>query len=83
MHAVFDGSLPPARAGIVVSKAVGIAVVRNQVKRRLRAGLYEVGGKLPGGRVVVRAQPLAASADFAALTADLEQCLDRLRRQRA
>lgn len=35
MHAVRSDS-PPTRVGFVVSKAVGNAVVRNRVKRRLR-----------------------------------------------
>lgn len=51
------------RAGFVVSKAVGGAVVRNRVKRRLR---HLVAGSLAGTTqgldVVVRALPAAASA---------------------
>jgi ribonuclease P protein component len=51
------------RAGFVVSKAVGGAVVRNRVKRRLR---HLVAARLTGSSlgldVVVRALPAAASA---------------------
>jgi ribonuclease P protein component len=75
---MFDESSAPARAGVAVSKAVGIAVVRNQVKRRLRAGLHDLGKDLPGGRIVVRALPPAAAADFAQLRGDLKYCLNRL-----
>jgi ribonuclease P protein component len=51
------------RAGFVVSKAVGGAVTRNRVKRRLR---HLVAAQLPqqthGADVVVRALPAAATA---------------------
>ena len=69
----------PARFGFVVSKAVGNAVVRNRVKRRLRhlAGAALPG--LPGGtRVVVRALPAAAQTSYAELGSDLDRCLTRL-----
>ncbi len=62
----------PARFGFIVSKAVGGAVTRNLVKRRLRAvaasGLL---GGYRGADVVVRAMPGAAEADYAQLQADL------------
>jgi ribonuclease P protein component len=72
----------PARAGFVVSKAVGNAVVRNRVKRRLRhltrEHLPSLQG-LPGSAVlVVRALPVAASASYAELGADLDRCLSRV-----
>lgn len=79
VSAVFDGTPPPSRVGFVVNKAVGIAVVRNRVKRRLRAGTASLVPFLPGGSVVVRALPLAASASFPELTADLDRCLQSLR----
>jgi ribonuclease P protein component len=79
VHASFDGSALPPRAGVVVTRTVGIAVVRNRVKRRIRAALYDVGSTLPGGRVVVRALPPAALASFAQLETDLQYCLNRLR----
>lgn len=61
---------PPSRAGFVVSRAVGNAVTRNRVKRRLR---HLTAGALAASPaavdVVVRALPPAASgpleADFA------------------
>jgi ribonuclease P protein component len=83
VHALFDDSAHQARVGVVVSKAVGIAVVRNRVKRRIRAGLQLNRHSMPGGRVVVRALPSAAVADFKQLNSDLEYCLNRLRATRA
>ena len=71
----------PARAGLIVSKAVGGSVVRSSVSRRLRHQLREVIGALPpGSRLVVRASPAAAAADSAALGRDLRGALERLAR---
>lgn len=73
---------PPARVGFVVSKAVGNAVVRNRVKRRLRhltrEHLPALAG-LPGSAVlVVRALPAASTAPYAELEGDLRRCLARV-----
>ena len=69
----------PAQVGFVVSKAVGGAVVRNQVKRRLRHLARERHPSLPGSAVlVVRALPAAATASYADLGADLDRALGRL-----
>ncbi len=67
-----------ARVGFVVSKAVGNAVVRNRVKRRLRHAAGARISLLPAGALlVVRAQPASASASYEELSADLDRCLDR------
>ncbi|SDT42816.1 ribonuclease P protein component [Friedmanniella luteola] len=51
------------RVGMVVSKAVGNAVTRNRVKRRLRhLAAAEIGRTPAGTDVVVRALPPAGSA---------------------
>ena len=61
-----------ARVGFIVSRAVGAAVVRNRVRRRLRhlaAGYLD---SLPGGSLLVlRANPPAATASQADLAAEL------------
>ena len=68
----------PARAGLVVSRAVGSAVTRNRVKRRLRHAVRTHLDDLPGGsRVVVRALPAAAEASSAELDRDLRGALGR------
>jgi ribonuclease P protein component len=73
------GLLGP-RVGFVVSKAVGNAVVRNRVKRRLRHLAREHVPSLPGSAVlVVRALPAAATASYSELSADLTRCLARVR----
>ncbi|MFC7217161.1 ribonuclease P protein component [Streptomyces polyrhachis] len=72
-------SAPSARAGFVVSKAVGGAVQRNLVKRRLRHLMRDrIAGLPPGSLVVVRALPGAAEAEFDRLSGDLDAALRRL-----
>jgi ribonuclease P protein component len=72
----------PARVGFVVSRAVGSAVVRNRVKRRLRHLTRERLEVLPAGALaVVRANPPAAGRSFTELGRDLDAALaDVLRR---
>ncbi|GEA82655.1 ribonuclease P protein component [Cellulomonas uda] len=62
--------------GFVVSKAVGNAVVRNRVKRRLRALVGERIAALPASTsLVVRAQVPAATATYDRLGTDLDGAL--------
>lgn len=70
----------PARAGLVVSKAVGGSVVRHRTSRRLRHLLapHLVGADAdvpPGTTLVVRAAPAAGTADSAALRESLDGAL--------
>lgn len=59
-----------------MSKAVGNAVTRTRVKRRLRARAAEVLPHIPAGTdVVIRANPAAAAATSAELGAALRHCL--------
>ena len=72
----------PVRVGFTVSKAVGDAVTRNRVKRRLRhltrEHLLEL-ERLPGrAALVVRALPAAAGASYDTLGADLRRTLERV-----
>ena len=74
-RAVTDG---PARFGFIVSRQVGGAVVRNTVRRRLKALCLEsLETVAPGSDVVIRALPTAASASFAELRSDVTKCLAR------
>jgi ribonuclease P protein component len=67
---------PGPAVGFVVSKGVGNAVVRNRVKRRLRALATERLATLPpDADLVVRALGPAAEADYAGLGLDLDGAL--------
>jgi ribonuclease P protein component len=69
----------PAKVGFVTTKAVGNAVVRNRVRRRLRHLVSARLSALPAGALlVVRATPAAAAASSAQLGEDLDRALLRL-----
>lgn len=64
---------PTSRATVIVDKKVSKrAVVRNQVKRRIRAVLHE---QLPAGNVVIRAYPGAETLEFNVLREHVLKCL--------
>jgi ribonuclease P protein component len=78
-----EGEVPTARAGFVVSKAIGNAVVRNKVKRRLRHLIAEHLAELPAGAdVVVRALPAASTRTFTDLEGDLVGAIQAAKRPR-
>jgi len=69
----------PALVGLVVSRAVGPAVTRNLVKRRLRTLVRQRRDRLPPGTLLaVRALPASADAAFDDLARDLDAALARL-----
>ncbi|MEV8267599.1 ribonuclease P protein component [Microbacterium sp. NPDC076911] len=68
----------PTRFGFIVSRQVGGAVVRNSVRRRLKAVCNEALPSLqPGNDIVIRALPSAANATFAELREEVSRCLSR------
>jgi len=78
------GEDTPPRAGFVVSRAVGNAVVRNMVRRRLRVLVREYLSSLPrGSLLVVRAHPQAATVSQADLAAELGLVMNTLVRRQA
>lgn len=69
----------PAQVGFVVSKAVGTAVVRARVKRRLRHLMRSRIEILRAGHVyVIRVNPAGAAATSPELASDLDRCLARV-----
>ncbi len=75
--AVLPGA--PARAGVVVGRPVGNAVVRHRVARRLRHLLGPRLAVVPtGSLLVVRARPGAGSVSSRVLGADLDDVLARV-----
>ena len=74
----------PPRVGFVVSRAVGSAVVRNRVKRRLRHLVAARVERLPAGSlIVIRANPGSANCSSAALSAEFDAALSRVLRTTA
>ena len=71
-----------ARFGFTVSKKIGGAVVRNRVRRRLRAlvAALKPSEVRPGCDYVVIARPGAVGRSFNELEADLQQALSRVHR---
>lgn len=58
-----DPAVPTFKLGLVTSRKLGNAVVRNRTRRRLRAVVQQTGERLmPGLRLVIVARPSAAKA---------------------
>lgn len=78
VYVAASGEDRATRFGFIVSKQVGGAVVRNTVRRRLKAICAEA---LPaveaGSDIVLRALPVAAGASFQDLRADVQRHLPR------
>lgn len=73
VHVRPRGDADPARATVVAGKAVGNAVARNRVKRRLRGALTATG--LPAGAdYVVVARAAALAADAQRLRSAVDRC---------
>ena len=72
----------PPRVGLVVSKAVGNAVVRNRTKRVLRALMTARVARLPDGvDVVIRASIHTSGAPAVVLSQDLDRLLATVMRR--
>jgi ribonuclease P protein component len=61
--------------GLIVSRAVGNAVVRNQVRRRIKAIVRELAPNIAGATIVVRAHPNIVEHSFESLSSALHDCL--------
>jgi ribonuclease P protein component len=73
-----SGEERAVRVGFIVSKQVGGAVVRNTVRRRLKAVCAEALPTLrPGTDIVIRALPSSATVPFGDLRAEVSRCLAR------
>ncbi|MBX9245407.1 ribonuclease P protein component [Actinotalea ferrariae] len=84
VHCRLVGDRTDPHVGFVVSKAVGGAVVRNVVRRRLRGVVVEQRGSLPSGAdLVVRALPPAAGVPYETLASEFRSALAAASRRAA
>lgn len=78
MHVLEREATGPIRFGFIVSKVVGGAVVRNRVKRRMRAIGHELLPQLRGGcDIVIRALPESGQSPWATLHSEIADGLRR------
>jgi ribonuclease P protein component len=77
---VAESAADPPRIGYAIGRALGTAVDRNRVRRRLRALMANAAraGRIPGGLYLVGARPGAASSPSASLADDLDRLLTML-----
>ena len=68
----------PPRVAYAIGRRAGGAVVRNRIRRRLRAILREGGVGLRPGAYLVGASAAAASLSYEELRATVCQALDRV-----
>ena len=70
------------RFGLVVSKAVGNAVIRHRTSRRLRHVCMDLTHEIPPAwDIVIRALPASAQASSADLEKDLRSAVHRVRKK--
>ena len=62
----------PLRVGIIVARNVGKAVIRNRVRRRIKAASRPLTPTVRGIDVVVRALPAAAAASWDELEREVQ-----------
>jgi ribonuclease P protein component len=78
-----DGDANGPRIGLIVSKAVGNAVERHRVSRRLRhVAKTFVSGLDPADLIVIRARPSSRDATSSRLERQLGQALERVSSKR-
>jgi len=78
LHVLDRHASGPTRFGFIVTKAVGGAVIRNTIRRRLRAISHEVLPEIGDGRdVVVRALPGSDAVPWVTLHAEIAEAIQR------
>ena len=65
----------PPQVAFAVGRKVGGAVVRNKIRRRLRAIMQEAAPELPSGAYLVTAAPAAAQLSFGELRTTVREML--------
>ncbi len=62
-----------------IGRAIGTAVVRNRLRRRLRELLAARASDLPPGAYLIGAQPVAAARSYTELQFDVDALIARVR----
>ena len=70
-----DPSTSTTSVAFALGRALGPAVTRNRLRRRLRAILRELEPSLPGGQLVIGANPQAVELTFDDLRSELRELL--------
>ena len=81
LHRLRSPSADGPRFGVIVSKQVGSAVVRNRVRRRIQAVCAVAIGEIPiqaSDVIVIRALPGAGEIDWDTLRAEIDGGLRRV-----
>jgi ribonuclease P protein component len=68
----------PPQVAYAIGRAVGPAVTRNLLRRRLRSLLQQNYPDLPAGLYLLGASPAAAQRSFSELTFDLTKLMSRV-----
>ena len=73
----------PVRFGFIVAKNVGGAVVRNRIRRRMKAASFDLLPGVPAGtEIVFRALPASVDVSWPVLVAELSNALNKGQRAR-
>lgn len=75
---VLDPHVTPPQVAYAIGRAVGPAVTRNRLRRRLRSLLQQKFPHLPSGLYLIGATPAAAQRSYSELTFDLERMMTRI-----
>jgi ribonuclease P protein component len=72
-----DPTTSTTSVAFALGRALGPAVTRNRLRRRLRAILKESESSLPGGQLLIGANPSVVELTFDQLRAELKELLAR------